>query len=102
MAEDDEDLELDAGLRSNPNQTEVMQLGPSSPLNNPNRRNSGAISIIKADFNKAKSGRRVRNEGDRFISDTGITYFNSLGRFTLKDLLVNNINPPTARQRRQL
>ncbi|KAH9470109.1 hypothetical protein Pst134EA_007374 [Puccinia striiformis f. sp. tritici] len=99
MAEDDEDLELDAGLRSNPNQTEVMQLGPSSPLNNPNRRNSGAISIIKADFNKAKSGRRVRNEGDRFISDTGITYFNSLGRFTLKDLLVNNIQStdgPTA------
>jgi hypothetical protein len=76
-----------------------MQLGPSSPFINPNRRNSGAISIIKADFNKAKSGRRVRNEGDRLMSDTGITYFNSLGRFTLKDLLVNNIqstDSPTA------
>ncbi|EFP80132.1 uncharacterized protein PGTG_05357 [Puccinia graminis f. sp. tritici CRL 75-36-700-3] len=99
MAEADEDFELDAGLRASSNQPEVMQLGPSSPFINPNRRNSGAISIIKADFNKAKSGRRVRNEGDRLMSDTGITYFNSLGRFTLKDLLVNNIqstDSPTA------
>ncbi|PLW43593.1 hypothetical protein PCANC_10513 [Puccinia coronata f. sp. avenae] len=99
MAEDDEDLELDAGLRPSSNHAEVMQLGPSSPFNNPNRRNSGAISIIKADFHKAKSGRRVGDKGDRLISDTGITYFNSLGRFTLKDLLVNNIqstHSPTA------
>ncbi|WAR53907.1 hypothetical protein PtB15_3B416 [Puccinia triticina] len=100
MAEADEDFELDAGhCSATSNQTEVMQLGPSSPFINPNRRNSGAISIIKADFNKAKPGRRVRNEEDTLMSDTGITYFNSLGRFTLKDLLVNNIqstDSPTA------
>lgn len=99
MAEDDEDLELDASLRPSSNQADVMQLGSSTPFINTNRRNSGAISIIKADFHKAKSGRLIGKYGERLISDTGITYFNSLGRFTLKDLLVNNIqsmNSPTA------
>jgi len=99
MAEDDQDLELDASLRQSSNQADVMQLGSSTPFINSNRRNSGAISIIQADFHKAKSGRLIGKDGERLISDTGITYFNSLGRFTLKDLLVNNIqstNSPTA------
>lgn len=92
MAEDDEGLELGLETLVSSHQPEIMQLRSASPT----RRKSGVVSIIHADYHKAKPGRR---RGDGLISDTGITYFNSLGRFTLKDLLVNNIqstNTPTA------
>ncbi|EGG08970.1 uncharacterized protein MELLADRAFT_115875 [Melampsora larici-populina 98AG31] len=62
------------------------------------RRKSGAIQIIEAEFNKAR-GHGKGPDGLMSISGTGITYFNSLGRFTLKDLLINNVRSldgPTA------
>ncbi|MBW0499812.1 hypothetical protein O181_039527 [Austropuccinia psidii MF-1] len=97
MAEDDQDLDI--GLnKSKLTQTRIMQLESSSTVKS-SRRKSGAVQIIQAEFNKAKPGHHHRLDESGLMSDTGITYFNSLGRFTLKDLLFNNIqssDPPTA------
>ncbi|CAH7667957.1 Retinoic acid induced 16-like protein-domain-containing protein [Phakopsora pachyrhizi] len=91
MAEDEEELELgDTRFKSQDHgrygpQGDIIYL-ESSGKTKRRRRRSGVMQIIQADFQQAKPG------GSAISSKTGLLYFNSFGRFTLKDLLVNNVS----------
>ncbi|KAG0148072.1 hypothetical protein CROQUDRAFT_670193 [Cronartium quercuum f. sp. fusiforme G11] len=66
--------------------TEDNEVSEPLPRTTHANRRSGVMQMIKADYNQA----RPRASG------TGISYFNSLGRFTLKDLLINHATSPHA------